>query len=202
MMIEKEQLTGFVLAGGKSLRFGKNKALARYKGKTLLQSALERLTPYCGTVCISGDFPEYKDYEEKGYPLIPDVEEDKGPVGGIYAALSSCGTPYALFLPCDMPLITERLVVRILSETAGEGITAWMRMDGRLQFFPLLCCSSLLPQIRLQVEAGRLSMRNLLLLTTFRLLSLSGKEESAFFNVNSINDYCWLTGQVDKTKVR
>lgn len=202
MMIEKEQLTGFVLAGGKSLRFGKNKALACFKGKTLLQSALERLTPYCGTVCISGDLPEYKDYKEEGYSLIPDLEEDKGPVGGIYSALNSCVTPYALFLACDMPLMTERLIVRILSETAGEGITAWLRMDGRLSFFPLLCRSSLLPLVKLQVEAGRLSMRNLLLLTTFRLLSLSNKEESAFFNVNSINDYCWLTGQLEKTKVR
>lgn len=201
-MIEKEQLTGFVLAGGKSLRFGRNKALARFKGKTLLQWALERLAPYCGTVCICGEYPEYEEYREAGYVLLPDLIEDKGPVGGIYTALDSCPTPYALCLACDMPLITDSLIRRMLSETADEGITAWLRNNRHLQFFPFLCQSSLLPLVRLQIEAGRLSMRNLLLLTSFRLLSLSDREESAFFNVNSVNDYCWLTGQIEKVKVR
>lgn len=74
-------MMGAVLAGGRSSRFGSDKALAEIDGLTLLDRAISALGCWCETVVIvGGNRPEY--------PSVPDwPAPDMGPLGGIAAAL-------------------------------------------------------------------------------------------------------------------
>lgn len=74
-------ILGAVLAGGRSTRFGSDKALAELHGRTLLARAVEALEGLCDAVVVVGR-------ETAPAPTLPDwPHADMGPLGGIAAAL-------------------------------------------------------------------------------------------------------------------
>lgn len=86
------RLTGAVLAGGKSSRFGTNKALYINDGKSLLQQSLEILRPLCDQLYISANNNNAVAYREMGADIICDLHPDCGPLGGIEAIVNVCHT--------------------------------------------------------------------------------------------------------------
>lgn len=113
-MLHPGEITGVVLAGGKSSRFGSNKAMQPFKGRTFLQHIIGQLEAYTSEVVIAGYYPEY---ENAGIPVLKDIYGDTGPLGGIYTALHYCKTPWALVLTCDMPFITNEIIEFMLEST-------------------------------------------------------------------------------------
>ncbi len=78
-------ILGAVLAGGRSLRFGSDKALAMHDGDSLLGHAVALLTRQCAAVVVVGR-------EEAPAPTLPDwPAPGMGPLGGIAAALRHAG---------------------------------------------------------------------------------------------------------------
>lgn len=74
-------ILGVVLAGGRSSRFGSDKAMAVLDGRTLLDRAVERLNDWCNAVVVAGR-------NEAPAPTLPDwPRPGLGPLGGIAAAL-------------------------------------------------------------------------------------------------------------------
>lgn len=184
-MISPEDITGVVLAGGKSSRFGSNKALAILNEHSLLERALNRLKPFCRTSLLSGNYPEYKDYAcEQIYDIVPGL----GPMGGIYSALKQSETSYVLFLTCDMPYITESLLKRLTENEPPADITVWKQKDGDMQLFPALYASSVLPLVEQHIYSRRLSIRSLLSEVNVCMLAIEANEEDAFLNVNHLNE--------------
>jgi molybdopterin-guanine dinucleotide biosynthesis protein A len=105
--------TGFVVAGGRSERMGRDKALLPWAGATLLRHALFRLRAVCSDVRIlCGAEPRYTDY---GAPVHTDVVKDAGPLGGVHAGLLSLNAPLGLFLGVDTPLIPPALLGALLA---------------------------------------------------------------------------------------
>ena len=93
-MIDREQITGLVLAGGRGSRMG-------------------RLAPQVGHVMINAN-RNLAAYESFGVPVWPDALPDfAGPLAGFLAGLERCETPYLATLPCDSPLFPVDLVARL-----------------------------------------------------------------------------------------
>ncbi|HQS69709.1 MAG: molybdenum cofactor guanylyltransferase [Novosphingobium sp. 28-62-57] len=90
-------ILGAVLAGGRSTRFGSDKALAELGGRTLLARAVEALAAHCEAVVVIGR-------ETAPAPTIPDwPRADMGPLGGIAAALHHArDAGYAQVLTCSV----------------------------------------------------------------------------------------------------
>ncbi len=103
-----EGITGIILAGGKSSRFGSNKALAEFNGTPLI----ERVTGVLGKVfkklIIITNSPV--EYSYLNIPLHQDLVKGLGPVGGIYTGLDALDDEWAFFCACDMPFVNEGLV--------------------------------------------------------------------------------------------
>src|SRR6185437_8626930 len=76
-------VNGYVLAGGKSSRMGRDKAMLELAGKPLVQRAVEKLRRVCAEVFVVGNRPELEAYA----PVVQDLHEECGPLGGIEAAL-------------------------------------------------------------------------------------------------------------------
>ncbi len=96
-----DDLTGFVLAGGKSTRMGSDKALLEFRGRPLLDRALETLRALTPEVLIVGARSRF---DGRG-SVVEDVFRDRGPLGGIHAALSVTATDLNLILAVDLPFI-------------------------------------------------------------------------------------------------
>lgn len=94
-------LQGVVLAGGKSLRMGKDKAGVVFRGQNLVARAVQVLSKLCDRVWIAG-----RDGREHGLsnPWFLDNAPGKGPLRGIVTALEHIGRP-CMFLPSDLPLM-------------------------------------------------------------------------------------------------
>lgn len=101
-----QQLTGFVLAGGKSTRMGRNKAVLSLHGRTLLETTLATMRAVTSEVLIIGPPETYGRFA----PTIPDIFTGCGPLAGIHAALSHTQTDLNLVLAVDTPFLSARLL--------------------------------------------------------------------------------------------
>jgi molybdopterin-guanine dinucleotide biosynthesis protein A len=103
-----EGVTGIVLAGGKSSRFGSNKALALFNGTPLIERTTSALGRVFKNLMIITNSP--LEYSYLRIPLYQDIIKGMGPVGGLYTGLEALDDDWAFFCACDMPFINEGLV--------------------------------------------------------------------------------------------
>jgi molybdopterin-guanine dinucleotide biosynthesis protein A len=92
---------GYVLAGGKSSRMGRDKALLELGGKPLIWHAVTKLGRVCADVQILSSNPEL----ERFAPLVRDMHAGCGPLGGLEAGLGHSWHEWNLFMPVDMPFL-------------------------------------------------------------------------------------------------
>lgn len=119
------QVAGVVLAGGKSSRFGSNKALALHQGTALIETITRRLAGLFPETLLITNTPEA--YGFLGWPMVGDQYRDCGPLAGIHAALQTVSQPRAFVCGCDMPLVNPELI-RFLCELPGdhEVVLPWL----------------------------------------------------------------------------
>jgi len=111
-MTEAEDLPlGVVLAGGKSSRFGRDKARLSFCGQPLLRRVAERLGRVTGEVLVSGRDPADCGL---GVPWLPDALPGFGPASGVLTVLAAVGRP-CLVVSCDLPFLDEATLVRLLT---------------------------------------------------------------------------------------
>ena len=110
-------VTAFVLAGGKSSRMGSDKAFLRLGDETLLSQALKLTSAVVSEVCIVGDAKKFAAFGR----VVEDVYRERGPLGGIHAALSGSTTELNLMLAVDLPFVTPAFLQYLLVAGAGIG---------------------------------------------------------------------------------
>jgi len=129
-----EEIGGFVLAGGKSSRMGRDKALLELAGKPLVHHAVTKLRRVCKEVRVLSDNPALAEFA----PIVPDLHPDCGPMGGMEAALVHSVFDWNLFLPVDMPFLPSAFIAgwlrNWLPEERSRGARVRMfTVDGRPQ---------------------------------------------------------------------
>jgi molybdenum cofactor guanylyltransferase len=123
-------LTAFVLAGGKSTRMGADKAFIEYEGRPLLARAIAVAKSVSDDVCIVGAREKFGIYGR----VIEDEFRERGPLGGIHAALRASQTELNLMLAVDMPFVSSRFLQYLLDEARKSDATVVIpRSEGRLQ---------------------------------------------------------------------
>ena len=153
---------GFVLAGGRSSRMGRDKALLPFRGRPMVEIAVEKLRTFCAEVAISGNRDDLRSFA----PVVPETLADAGPVAGIETGLGACEQPWALFVPVDVPLIPALLLRRWAEGTlqhAAEGCSLSTLLAGEREQ-PAFCMMrrSASPAVRAAVSDGERKVRRLL----------------------------------------
>jgi molybdopterin-guanine dinucleotide biosynthesis protein A len=110
-----EDVTGILLAGGKSRRMGRDKARLEVGGEMLFARPLALLQRYFPKVLIAGDRP---DLARPDVPAVADLYPGSA-LGGLYTGLVSAQTDWIFVAPCDMPFPDGRLVELLLSQRDG-----------------------------------------------------------------------------------
>ncbi len=124
-------VTAFILAGGKSARMGKDKAFIEWDGHTLLARALDLARSVSSEVRIVGSREKFAGFA----PVVEDIFRDRGPLGGIHAALLASQRELNLMLAVDTPFISTDFLQYLITQSRGArdaGVVV-PRTDGRSQ---------------------------------------------------------------------
>ena len=121
-MIETQEITGLILAGGRGARMGgADKGLQSFNGIPLAMHTLMRLQMQVGQVMINAN-RNLAAYESFGAQVWPDVIDNyAGPLAGFLTGLERCETPYLLTVPCDSPLFPMDLASRLAQGLHDQG---------------------------------------------------------------------------------
>lgn len=149
----------YILAGGKSSRFGSDKARALVDGMPLIARIAAGAHPFASRITIVAD--RIDKYADLGLRTIPDVEPGQGPLGGLATALDDlpAGDNWLLLLSCDL-LTVQIAWIEALATIAHPPAAAF-----RGQFWePLLAVyhRSIRPAVARQMAAGNRAMQRLL----------------------------------------
>jgi molybdopterin-guanine dinucleotide biosynthesis protein A len=106
-----EDLSAYILAGGKSTRMGTDKAFVLLDGRTLLSRILDLARQLTSNVHIIGDPAKFAPFA----PTLEDIIPGCGPLGGIHAALRSSRTDLNVILAVDIPFVSLALLDYIIS---------------------------------------------------------------------------------------
>ncbi len=144
-----QDVTAFILAGGKSTRMGMDKALIEFDGETLLNRALLKARSVADRTCIVGAREKFEMYG----PVIEDLYPECGPLGGIHAALQATATDLNLVLAVDMPFLPETALRYVVDQARGcDAVVTVPRIAG---FYQTLCAVYRLEFAALTEEALR-----------------------------------------------
>jgi molybdopterin-guanine dinucleotide biosynthesis protein A len=154
-MALKASLTGVILAGGASRRFGRDKAAALLDGRPLLEWVATALAPACNRMVAVG--PAGRAWPHAGVDLeiVDDLFPGEGPLGGMISAFRRIGHGHAFVSACDTPFLQPADVIAIAA-CLSEGVAAAVpRARDALQ--PLAAAydvTSCLPALESLFEAG------------------------------------------------
>lgn len=188
------ELTGVVLAGGRSSRFGANKALADWKGAPLVQAVVNSLLEVLPKVLVVTKNPaELAFLAGDRVRVIEDLCPDGHPMGGLFTALSGLETGHAFVAACDMPFVRPELIRELWSSRADYDavIPVWERKRQPLCGVYSRACAGM---IRSSIEADALGLARLFddLKTRFMLeaeVAVVDPQGLSFMDIDTREDY-------------
>ena len=144
-------MTGIVLAGGKNIRMGRNKATLPWQQSDFLHVILQKLSSICTELIVVTNTP--LSIKMANVRSISDIIPDCGPLSGIHAGLKHASSPAAFITACDMPYIQPAAVAWL-----GSRLDDWdaVAPDDGFFFEPLFACfaKTCIPVIELLLAQG------------------------------------------------
>jgi len=190
--IDKEQITGLILAGGKGTRMGSvDKGLQIFRGKPMVEHVAQRLQPQVGKLIINAN--QHLDvYEALGAPVVPDeISGFAGPLAGLHAGLSHCETPYLVTAPCDSPFLPADLVDKLSEALVAAKADIAVAVTGKSetqQRHPVFCLLSTHLKNDLADYLGKGGRKMDAWFTKHPQVEVQFLDETAFANINTPDD--------------
>lgn len=188
-----------MLAGGRSRRFGRDKAFERLNGDTLIGRVLAILEPISTEIVVvcSLDRPLAEPLP-LAVRIVADEFPDAGPLGGLYSGLRQAASPYALLVGCDMPFLNRDLIGYQASLVAGHDVVV-PRLDGNFETLHAVYSKDCLPAIRPCLEAGQRRVIAFFDAVRVRVVEQAeidrfDPDHRSFFNVNTEADMALARG--------
>jgi len=176
-----------MLAGGKSLRMGQDKAQLQWQGKTFLETLLHKAQAYgFEEIIIAAGANSVQD-TGTAVVVVEDSYQDCGPLGGLQAALRVSRSDYLLTLSCDMPLLQLDFLTLLKTAADGKNKAVVPLADGRIQPLSALYHRDCMAPIESLLQGKKYRMTDLLGAVKTKYVAVM-TPKSYFFNVNKPAD--------------
>ena len=192
-----------ILAGGKSRRMGRDKALLDIGSQTLLEIVAMRVVSLTDDLFVVASNGHR--YADLGFRVVPDVVPDSGSLGGIYSALTSASCDQCLIVGCDMPFLNASLLTFMVNQPRDYDVLIPVLAGGRsdqghdktYETLHAIYSRSVLPVIERLLAARQLKIADLFPMLRVRELDEPtvrrfDSDLSSFFNANSPEDFAFV----------
>ena len=195
-------ITGIILAGGKSSRMGKNKSFLKIGDETIIERVRYLLQGiFKDVILITNDPDEYKFL---GLPMFEDVYKHKGPLAGVHSGLVHSATDINFIISCDIPFMTKEMIKYLVDYRTSKLITI-AKADGFIQQlagkYSKACLNDAEKILKEQLEMERRDeIQQKRRCNVLKLIDRVGAEiidaeklsfynEDLYFNMNKTEDY-------------
>ncbi|ASA95572.1 molybdopterin-guanine dinucleotide biosynthesis protein A [Anoxybacillus flavithermus TNO-09.006] len=185
-----KEIVGIVLAGGQSRRFGEPKAFAKRDGKEFILYSVEALQHVVEEIVVvtRPEFMEHLPVMEH-VSFIEDLKKykGKGPLAGLFSAMSQCEAKWYIVLPCDTPFMNARMIKALQSHQNERWEAIVPRVNGQIQPLIAMYHDRVKGKIQSMLEKNELSMHRFLSVCHVNYVDLM--DERAFVNINTKEEY-------------
>lgn len=183
-----------VLAGGRGLRLGQDKASEIIGDRSLLERVVSRLTSFNSDILVV-TASKRAFLQLNGYPrlrAVADIYLNKGPLGGVYAGLKASDSFYNFVVACDMPFLNQALLCYMMQISAGFDLVV-PRLGELVEPLHAVYSRACLAPIESLLKQGDLRLRRLFALVEVRYVEVEeidrfDPQHLSFFNVNNEAD--------------
>lgn len=199
--MDKNQITGIVLAGGRGSRMGGvDKGLQLYNGVPLAKHAVQQLCPQVGHLLINANrhLETYRSWgsEVAAAVVVDGLADFAGPLAGFLVGLEHCRTPFLMTVPCDTPRFPADLVARLskalVQNDADIAMVSSPDEAGVLRHQPVFCLMKreLVESLKVFTDAGgrkigAWAVKHKLVRVNFDEVH---DDPKAFYNANTLED--------------
>jgi molybdopterin-guanine dinucleotide biosynthesis protein A len=183
-------MVGVVLVGGKSRRYGRNKALELFQGERLIDRQVRTVGSLFSEVLVITNEPEF--YLHLDVTIVRDVIPGQGPLGGIYTGLIFAQGKSVFVTACDMPFVQPAVVRRMVQLAKNYDVIVPEKIEG-LEPLHAIYSSRCLPHIEQMLDHGTLQVINFF--PAVKVYRLSSEEIGqldpqglSFVNINTPDD--------------
>ncbi len=192
--MEKEaHITGAIIAGGRSKRLGTDKALIYFKGKKLIEYAIELMQAFTNEIVISANKNKYTEYS---FPVVPDNYPDLGPISGLEAVLKHSRTRKNMVVPCDTPFLSTELYETLINFSETYDAVVPRTANGKTEPLIAVYSKDILPVISQQIKKHDYKLQHLLKAINTKFVLIDNKHNLS--NINTISDLNNISDQSKK----
>ena len=185
-------MTTIVLAGGKSRRLGRYKALETLGGQSLIERVIDRLSPLGTEIIVVTAREDQAFPPDLKVKRVSDVYPGKGALVGIYSGLKAASNFYSLVVACDMPFLNVALLRYLMGLSSGFDAVI-PKLEGKLEPLHAVYSKDCLGPIEDMLGEDRLKVTDLPGRLKARYVENEevetfDPEHLSFFNINSESD--------------
>jgi molybdopterin-guanine dinucleotide biosynthesis protein A len=192
---DKPSISAAILVGGKSRRFGSDKALLHNGDNWIVDNLAKMLKDVFCEIYFISNISDKLDFLD--YPVFEDIIPNKGPLGGLHTALSITKSDYIFLCACDLLLLDKDIIQYMIKHLNGQDVlvpTHHGHIEPTIAFYSRNCLAT----VEKVIDMKRLNIRSFYGYVNTQFLSFEGAFsdeaiEACFFNMNT---------QADKQKIR
>jgi molybdenum cofactor guanylyltransferase len=192
--MQSSNITGIILAGGKSSRIGRNKSFLKIGGQYLIERVIDCVSQISASIIIVTNQDQLKLFNTSGFKakILVDQYPGRGPLGGIYTGLANASTMHSVVVGCDMPFLSSALINH-LCDTAPNYDVVVPRVSGMTEPLHAIYSKNCRPIIEQLFKQGKFQLLQLLYLANTKYvdedeLNLLDPNHLSFLNINTEND--------------
>jgi molybdopterin-guanine dinucleotide biosynthesis protein A len=186
-------MTSIILAGGKSSRFGQNKALQVIEGKSLIQRVVDRLASLSTEIIIATAHGEAIPCSSAvRIKTVADIYPGRGPLVGVYSGLIASSNSQAIVVGCDTPFLSVGLL-KYMTQICSTFDVVVPRIKKKVEPLCAVYSKNCLAPIQELLERDERQIRKLFSIVKVEYveedeINRFDPEHLSFFNINSQDD--------------
>jgi molybdopterin-guanine dinucleotide biosynthesis protein A len=184
--------TAIILAGGKSRRLGRSKAIEPIYGRSLIEHTIKRVKTCCDQILIVTSQEQVELFNGYETEILVDIYPDKGPLGGIYTGLIASRFDRSIVVACDMPFLNRALLSYMMQDSARFDLVV-PRLSSMVEPLHAVYSKDCLAPIEHLLKQNKLSVFKLFPLVKTRYIEAEeinrfDPNHLSLFNVNTEDD--------------